>query len=440
MTTLFFCTKCDAQYTKWQGRCSECGNWSTVVAATPDDIPKVQLPKTASLTSFTSSGQVRIVVGIEEVDRVLGDGLVEGSVVLIGGEPGVGKSTLLLQIAQSLHKRKQKVLYVSGEESGAQVSLRAKRLGLSCTFAFAAAHDFAKIKAALAKERPIVAIMDSLQTLTDVTVAGEAGSLAQVRAITAQLVTIAKEQGIAMLLVGHVTKDGQVAGPKTLEHLVDCVAYLEAREDDATRILRTTKNRFGATGEIGVFTMETTGLLPLKNPGAHFLEHANGLPAGSVITTTIDGTRCFGVEIQSLVTKTAYGMPQRRASGVDTARMQLMIALLSRKLKLPLGSQDVFVNVAGGLHVRERSSDAAIAGSILSAFQDRAFPKHTALIGELGLSGEIRPVPRLEMRIKELERIGINKVLLPKQKIPPSKKLRFTPLATLQELAHLLQS
>jgi len=438
-TAAFWCTKCDTQYAKWQGRCRECGGWSTVIAATPDAAAIAEAPEAAPLASFATAVHDRLITGITEVDRVLGGGLVPGSVVLIGGEPGVGKSTLLLQMAQSLHARDARVFYLSGEESGAQVSLRAKRLGLACEFAFVHVHDFASVKALLVKEHPSIAIVDSLQTLTDAAVAGEAGSLSQVRAITAQLVAIAKEQSIVLILVGHVTKDGQVAGPKTLEHLVDCVAYLETREDGATRILRAAKNRFGATGEIGVFAMEVQGLIPLQNPGAHFLEHPTALPAGSVITATIDDTRALACKIQSLITKTAYGMPQRRASGVDASRMQLIIALLSRKLKLPLGSQDVFVNAAGGLEVRERASDAAIAVSIISAFQDRALPKYTAILGELGLSGELRPVTHLDLRIKELERMGITDVWLPKQKLPAVKTVGLRTIATLQELALALK-
>lgn len=439
--TLFSCSKCDTQYPKWQGRCTECGGWSTLVELRHATGANKSCPLiTQPLTAFTQTPEQRLATGIAEVDRALGGGLVKGSVILIGGEPGIGKSTLLLHIAEALQQKNKSLLYLSGEESGAQVALRAKRLGMKSSFSFAHAHDFTSIRQTLHEQPLSLAIVDSLQTITDPVVAGEAGSLAQVRTITAQLVALAKEKDITILLVGHVTKDGGVAGPKTLEHLVDCVAYLEGYSDGETRILRTVKNRFGACGEIGLFTMGEKGLTPLNHPENHFLEHGAILPAGSTLTATIDGTRSFSTEIQSLVAKTAYGTPQRRASGLDTARVQLIIALLTRKLKLPLGTQDVFVNAAGGIKITERASDAAIAASIISAFQDRALPVHMAVIGELGLSGEVRPVKQLDMRLKELERLGIKEVLLPKQKIPRLRKLRCTVITNLRDLTQHIRS
>lgn len=401
----------------WQGRCTTCGEWNSLVAEIRGEARNVKsaaLPAaTEVLGDICNADFARLTTHSSEFNRVLGGGIVPGSLILLGGEPGIGKSTLILQTASRV-SREKKVLYVSGEESGAQVKLRADRLGFPAgELIFLGERDIDVVCATIESLKPSLAVIDSIQTMSSEDIPGEAGSITQVRLATQKLVQVAKTNNIPIFLIGHVTKEGNVAGPKTLEHLVDVVLYLEGERYHTFRILRGVKNRFGATDETGVFEMTGQGLAEVKNPSQIFLEERReGLP-GSCVTATIEGVRVFLVEVQALCTTTIFGYPKRAASGINSRRLELIIAVLSKRAKLRLANQDIYANIAGGFRVAEPAIDLAIALAIFSSLTDKPLPPDLIALGEVGLSGEVRRVNNIEKRIKEAVNLGFKKIILP---------------------------
>ena len=411
---IFTCSNCDAQYSKWAGRCLECGKWGTVKeiqksknneAARVASYPPLD---TQNLQEIQSKDADRVRTNITELDRVLGGGLVPGSFVLLGGEPGIGKSTLSTQLCSLI----KNTLYVSGEESLNQIKLRVERLRLKVSgLRLANATHLESIISTIQKEKPSLVIIDSIQTIYSDAVEGGPGNVTQVRASAAKLMEVAKSSGITIILVGHVTKDGNVAGPKTLEHLVDTVLYLEGDRHHNLRILRATKNRFGSTDEIGVFDMTESGLKEVLNPSALLLAERGDDTPGSIVTCLLEGARPILVEIQALVCKTSFGYPVRKASGFDINRLHVLIAVLERRAGLNLSQYDVHINVVGGVKANEPAADLAVALAIASAYKDKALGKDLAVFGEVGLGGEVRTVRQGEKRLKECEQLGMKRVI-----------------------------
>jgi DNA repair protein RadA/Sms len=366
------------------------------------------------LAHVDSAASDRVRVPISELDRVLGGGIVPGSLVLLGGDPGIGKSTLVLQAASALATPNAPVLYVSGEESAQQIKLRADRLGANADELFVLAEtDLERITAAAEKLNPGLLIVDSIQTVFVDEITSAAGSVSQVRECTARLMQWAKPRQIPVLIVGHVTKEGTIAGPRVLEHMVDAVLYLEGDRYHQYRILRAVKNRFGSTDEVGVFEMADAGLREVQNPSEAFLEERNGNAAGSTVAVTMEGSRPILVEVQALTSSTAYGLPRRSANGLDANRLQLLVAVLQKRVGLGLGSQDIYANVVGGLRIAEPAADLAVAIAVASSFKERLVDPRTVAIGEIGLLGELRSVNQLERRLTEASRLGFKRAVVP---------------------------
>jgi len=438
---MFSCSKCDTQFAKWTGRCTECGAWGTV--REDDSAPALSSKKKKGVgancyspaelesLSIDSSGQARSATGLAEVDRVLGGGIVPGAVVLIAGEPGIGKSTLVAQIAG---KVSGEVIYASGEESAGQLAGRLTRLAIKPdSISYLGETDVGRVVATAKKTKPALLIVDSAQTLTSSEIESTAGSPNMVRAATAMLVEIAKKTDLPVIIVGQVTKDGSVAGPKTLEHLVDVVLNLEGDPVHATRILRATKNRFGSADEVGVFEMNEQGLVAIENPSERFLAERTSTP-GSVITATVEGSRVFLVEVQALVDKSFYGTPVRKASGFDTNRLQMLCAILSKRAGLKLGESDVFVNVIGGLSLDEPAADLAVAAAIVGAVKNQQTEPGTVVFGEVGLGGEVRSVSFAERRLKEAARLGMSNAWVPERAKTKNSNLSIRAIKTVSEL------
>ena len=411
---IYHCVHCDTQYPKWVGQCSQCGKWGSVEEELAHESEKREekknLPsgKTVNVKDIQQKSVQRLQTSIEEFDRVVGGGIVPGSLLLLGGDPGIGKSTLTGQVCIALAGQKKNVLYVSGEESAEQVALRFQRLGKSNSHLhFLGETAVESIIGTLQKEKPVLAVIDSIQTVASVEVDQAAGSLTQVRACTVKLLQAAKELGIALFIVGHVTKDGGVAGPKTLEHLVDSVLYLEGDPQHGYRLLRGVKNRFGSTAEVGVFEMKEAGLAEIKDPSKIFLSSQETLVPGSAVTIALEGNRPFLVEIQALISKTHFGYPKRASSGLDNNRVQLLLAVLERRIGFNLGAYDVFVNVVGGYRIKEPAADLAIALAITSAYKNIPLKQKTVVFGEVGLGGEVRNVLHSEARNKEAKHLGM---------------------------------
>lgn len=433
--TFFVCNNCDAQFTKWTGRCLECGKWGTVAETAPKLKAQstTQLPATRTfrLDEIKNETISRVSTNIGELDRVLGGGLVPGSIILLGGEPGIGKSTLTIQLASFVPK----ALFISGEESVSQIKLRANRLGIkSPELELANETNIETIISTIKEKNPPVAIIDSIQTVFSADAEGEAGSPTQIKACATKLLEHIKSGPTAVILVGHVTKEGTVAGPKTLEHLVDTVIYLEGDRHHFYRILRTVKNRFGSTDEVGIFQMENEGLKEVKNPSATFLsERTDNLP-GNTLTCLMEGTRPLLVEVQSLVNKTVFGYPVRKASGFDLNRLHVLIAVLQKRAGLHLEQYDIHINIAGGLTAEEPAADLAIALSIASAYKDKPLGQDLAVFGEVGLGGEIRPIINLEKRIKECEQLGLKRILTNIGKREIKSKIKILNIKNIQEI------
>lgn len=418
---IYTCSKCDAQFLKWQGRCTECESWGTlgekiVTKSKNKNINVSEAAELETLSDVKNDAESRIVSNIKEFDRVLGGGIAIGSLTLLGGDPGVGKSTLVLQFAGQV-ATKNEVLYISGEESSVQVKGRFTRLGFDTPkLKFLGETNLDVIIATISKHQPSLVVIDSIQTLSYDQIDSEAGSISQVKAVTAKLAEIARSEKVPIILIGHVTKDGSVAGPRTLEHLVDVVLYLEGDKYHAFRVLRAVKNRYGSTNEVGVFDMKPEGLQEVSNPSQIFLADRKQDNPGSVVTAVVEGSRAFLVEIQALVTRSNFGYPQRRANGIDINRLQLLIAVLTKKAGLFLGNQDIHVNVAGGFRISEPAVDLAVCLAIASATKGTVIPKETAIFGEVGLGGEIRHVNNVDKRIEEIKKLGFKDIIMPDMK------------------------
>jgi len=427
-TTIYECSKCGAQYPKWQGRCSECGAWGTIGESRVQEKKSKVIDSTPSevldLSQVQTKDVARISTGISEFDRVLGGGIVPGSLILLGGDPGIGKSTLLLQICSNhssegeprkcgahLQGENKYTLYISAEESAQQTKLRFERLGLnSQNLKFLSETDIDIICTTIKRNKPVLAIIDSIQTVYTSEIDSEAGSISQVRSSTVKLMETAKQNNIPIFIIGHVTKEGTVAGPRTLEHLVDTVLYLEGDQYHEFRLLRGVKNRFGSTNEVGIFEMTGVGLVEVKNPSEKFLSNSKNLP-GSVVTCIIEGSRPFLVEVQALVTKTAFGFPQRKASGFDLNRLQLQLAVLEKRFGYKFANQDVFINISGGLKIKEPACDLAICLALISALKNQALKQGSVVFGEVSLNGQVRPVSQLKRRVKEAKNLGYKNVV-----------------------------
>jgi DNA repair protein RadA/Sms len=428
---LYTCTECGAQAPKWSGQCADCGAWNTLVETVAAAAPKsgrfagysgsAGSLDVRPLAEVTPDDVARVSTGLEEFDRVLGGGLVPGSVVLIGGDPGIGKSTLLLQTVASLAER-YGALYVTGEESPQQVSLRAHRLGLATQgIRLLAETRVESVVEAATKERPQVLVVDSIQTVYTELLQSAPGSVAQVRESAAQLVRFAKQTGTALFLVGHVTKDGQLAGPRVLEHMVDTVLYFEGDAGSRFRVVRAFKNRFGAVNELGVFAMTDKGLKEVTNPSAIFLSRHDEEVAGSIVMVTLEGSRPLLVEVQALVDESHLANPRRVTLGLEQNRLAMLLAVLHRHGGVATYDQDVFVNVVGGVRLTETGADLAVLLSVLSSLRNRPLPQGLVVFGEVGLAGEIRPVPNGQDRLKEAAKHGFTRAVVPEANVP--KKL-----------------
>ena len=422
--SLYACGECGATAPKWQGQCPGCGAWNTLVETVPEPAASASrfaalagVSRLQSLAEVEAREEDRLPTGVAEFDRALGGGLVAGGVVLIGGDPGIGKSTLLLQALTALAEQ-QPVLYVSGEESAQQVALRAKRLALDTQrLKLLAEINLEKIVATLQAERPKVAVIDSIQTLWSEALSSAPGSVAQVRECAAQLTRLAKQSGVTVILVGHVTKEGALAGPRVLEHIVDTVLYFEGDTHSSFRLIRAVKNRYGAVNEIGVFAMTDRGLKGVNNPSAMFLsQHGQDVP-GSCVLVTQEGTRPLLVEVQALVDQ-AHGNPRRLTVGLDAQRLAMLLAVLHRHAGILCFDQDVFVNAVGGVKITEPAADLAILFAIVSSLRDRPLRRGLAVFGEVGLAGEIRPAPRGQERLKEAAKLGFDTAIIPKANAP----------------------
>ncbi len=440
--TVFLCSACGNESPKWFGRCPHCDAWNTAVEETPRAAPRAQrsgygrrASEPRRLAEIESAGEERWRSGIGELDRVLGGGLVPGSLVLIGGDPGIGKSTLAIQLAGALCRAGHAVLYVSGEESARQAKMRAERIALrggADRLWLQSEIDWDAIAGQVEALSPSLLVVDSIQTLYLASLDAAPGSVSQVRECGLRLLRLAKERSLAVVVIGHVTKDGAVAGPRTLEHMVDVVLYLEGDAHHGYRILSAAKNRFGSTNEIGVFEMRGDGLVEVENPSERLLRDRGHAVSGSAVVASMEGTRPLLVEVQALAAPTHFANPQRVARGVDPRRLMVVIAVLEKRAGLSLSGADVFVNVAGGIRLEEPAADLGLALALASSFRDRPLAPDLVAIGEVGLGGELRPVPQLERRLKEAERLGFRAAILPKRGALPGED-RGDPGATLIE-------
>jgi DNA repair protein RadA/Sms len=444
-TSQFVCQSCGAVSSKWAGRCDNCGEWNTIVeeavaapisGAKGASLPKGRASRLVGLKGDTAAPP-RIETGIAELDRVAGGGFVPGSGVLIGGDPGIGKSTLLLQAMAALANRGRRVIYVSGEEAIAQVRLRAERLGIADTAVLLAAEtNSSDIVATLSEgEPPAIAVIDSIQTVWSPVIDAAPGTVSQLRAGSEALIRFAKQKGTTVLLVGHVTKDGQIAGPKVIEHMVDTVLYFEGDRGHQFRILRAVKNRFGPTDEIGVFEMSDGGLKEVANPSRLFMGSGENPTPGSAVFAGMEGTRPLLIEVQALVSPSPFGNPRRTVVGWDANRLAMVLAVLEARAGVGIGNHDVYLNVAGGLKVKETAADLAVAAALLSSLTGTIVPHGTALFGEIALSGAIRPVSLAEARIKEAQKLGLKEaVTAARPKLSGPKGFRIKSLETIMDL------
>ena len=418
--TVFFCQECGYESPKWMGQCPGCKSWNTFVEETVSP-SQTKHQETAgrkkaepvALSEISLDEEDRIHTGIKELDRVLGGGIVQGSMTLVGGDPGIGKSTLLLQVCRNLADRVS-VLYISGEESLKQIKLRAQRIGaFGERLRLLCETNLDMIRQVIEKEKPTVVVIDSIQTMYNEEVSSAPGSVSQVRESTGVLLQIAKGLGVSIFIVGHVTKDGNVAGPRVLEHIVDTVLYFEGDRHASYRILRGVKNRFGSTNEIGVFEMQKGGLVEVENPSEYMLSGKPENASGSVVACAMEGTRPMLMEIQALVCKTNFGMPRRTAAGLDYNRVNLLMAVLEKRMGMPLSAYDAYVNIAGGIRLNEPAADLGIVMAIASSYKNRPIDEDTIVFGEVGLSGEVRAVTMPEQRVSEAKKLGFKRCIVP---------------------------
>ena len=418
--TVFVCNECGNESAKWLGKCPACNSWNSffeqkVVDSKNSNLKRNDLKSSLpqKLSSYEAKETIRTATGFAELDNVLGGGLVKGSLVLLGGEPGIGKSTLILQICDKV-KGEGKVLYVSGEESAEQIKMRADRLNIKNEdILFLGETDIDLVNQAIIEMNPKLVIIDSIQTMYSEDLSAAAGSVSQVREITSQVMRVCKSKAITTIIIGHVTKEGNIAGPRVLEHMVDTVLYLEGERYFSYRILRGVKNRFGSTNEIGMFEMKEEGMCEITNPSEVLISEREDNPSGSCIVSSMEGTRPILVELQALTSQTIFGYPKRTANGIDFNRLALLIAVLEKKAGVMLGSQDVYLNVVGGLRINEPSIDLGIVMATISSFKNDPIPKDMVIIGEVGLTGEVRRINVIEKRLKEAERLGFKKCIIP---------------------------
>lgn len=417
-TTVFVCNECGYESSKWLGKCPACNNWNTFVEEkaitnTSGKDKKKERSEPISLNQVEKTATIRIKTGIEELDRVLGGGFVEGSLTLLGGEPGIGKSTLILQICDKI-QLDGKILYVSGEESAEQIKLRADRLGIKKeNLLFLAETDIDNVEYGIEKYNPKFVIIDSVQTMYSEEITSAPGSVSQVREITARIMKMCKKANITTIIIGHVTKDGNIAGPRVLEHMVDTVLYIEGERYFSYRILRGVKNRFGSTNEIGMFEMKNEGLVEIKNPSSILISEREGNPPGSIIVVSLEGTRPLLLELQALSVPSVFGIPRRNAIGIDYNRLTLLMAVLEKRAGLNLGSQDIYLNIVGGIKVNEPALDLGIVLATASVFKNISIKEDVVAIGEVGLTGEVRSVNMIEKRVKEAEKLGYKTCIIP---------------------------
>lgn len=442
--TVFCCSECGYETPKWLGRCPSCGEWNTLkeVSALAREEKKagrysVENSAPMKLSEIGTDTRERLSTGISELDSVLGGGIVTGSLVLVGGEPGIGKSTLLMEVCKTLGESSA-VLYASGEESEIQLKMRADRLNIETDRLYIYPQtDIDAIFSAIDSCGPSVCIIDSIQTMFSETVDASGGSMSQVREVTLRIMRKAKETGIAFFIVGHVTKDGAIAGPRLLEHMVDAVLYFEGDRNQSYRILRAVKNRFGSTNEVGVFEMTEKGLIGVPNPSEALLSGRPENAAGSSVTCLMEGTRPILAEIQALTSPTGFGMPRRASQGMDYNRMVLLIAIIEKKLGITMQNQDVYINVIGGLKVDETSADLAVICSVVSCLKNKPLNPSTVFLGEAGLSGEIRAVPNISKRVSEAEKLGFTKAVIPEasaKALGKSGRIEIIPVKTVQDV------
>ena len=422
--TVFFCQNCGHEESKWLGQCPACKEWNTFVeekvtvsrgsTSAASEAGKERASKVVTLSSVSVEEDERIRTGIAELDRVLGGGIVQGSLVLVGGDPGIGKSTLLLQVCQRLSDGGKNVLYISGEESGKQIKLRANRMGTFSEHLYLLCEtNLELIRQTIERQKPDMVVIDSIQTMYNEEVSSAPGSVSQVRESTNILMQLAKGMNISIFIVGHVTKEGTVAGPRVLEHMVDTVLYFEGDRHASYRILRGVKNRFGSTNEIGVFEMRKEGLVEVENPSEFMLSGRPEHASGSVVACAMEGTRPILMEIQALVCRSNFGMPRRTAAGLDYNRVNLLMAVLEKRAGLPLSNYDAYVNIAGGIRMNEPAADLGIVMAIASSYKNRPVPEDAIVFGEVGLSGEVRAVTMPEQRVAEARKLGFKTCIIP---------------------------
>ncbi len=422
--TVFFCQNCGHEESKWLGQCPACKEWNTFVeekvtvsrgsTSAASEAGKERASKVVTLSSVSVEEDERIRTGIAELDRVLGGGIVQGSLVLVGGDPGIGKSTLLLQVCQRLSDAGKNVLYISGEESGKQIKLRANRMGTFSEHLYLLCEtNLELIRQTIERQKPDMVVIDSIQTMYNEEVSSAPGSVSQVRESTNILMQLAKGMNISIFIVGHVTKEGTVAGPRVLEHMVDTVLYFEGDRHASYRILRGVKNRFGSTNEIGVFEMRKEGLVEVENPSEFMLSGRPEHASGSVVACAMEGTRPILMEIQALVCRSNFGMPRRTAAGLDYNRVNLLMAVLEKRAGLPLSNYDAYVNIAGGIRMNEPAADLGIVMAIASSYKNRPVPEDAIVFGEVGLSGEVRAVTMPEQRVAEARKLGFKTCIIP---------------------------
>lgn len=454
-TTVFFCQSCGYESAKWLGQCPACKEWNTLVEEnvvtgkggggakrTESLAARIHESKPVKLSGIETEEEIRTSTGMKELDRVLGGGIVAGSLVLVGGDPGIGKSTLLLQVCRNLTDHGKRVLYISGEESLRQIKLRAKRIGnFGDAMLLLCETSLAVIRGVIEKNKPEIVVIDSIQTMYQEEVSSAPGSVSQVREATSVFMQIAKGMGISIFIVGHVTKEGVVAGPRVLEHMVDTVLYFEGDRHAAYRILRGVKNRFGSTNEIGVFEMRQEGLAEVENPSEFMLGGKPQGASGSIVACSMEGTRPILVEVQALVCKSNLAMPRRTAAGTDYNRVNLLMAVIEKRLGMHLSVCDAYVNIAGGIRMNEPAIDLAIVLALISSYKDLAIDEKTLAFGEVGLSGEIRAVSMAEQRVAEAKKLGFETVILPQacmKAVEKLKGIRLLPAANLKEALRYL--
>jgi len=443
--SIFSCQKCGCQSPKWLGKCPDCGSWNSmaeeIVGTAGKGVPGGERAQPIPICDVPAQTETRVATGIGELDRVLGGGIVPGSLVLIGGDPGIGKSTLLLQAMHNLASTAGQVLYVSGEESASQTRLRGERLGASHKkLLILAENSLEAILSHATALKPKVMVVDSIQTVWTSSLESAPGSVSQVRESAGKLMLLAKGVGIPVFIVGHVTKDGAIAGPRVLEHIVDTVLYFEGDGSHPFRILRAVKNRFGSTNEIGVFEMKQEGLICVDNPSELFLSERPLGASGSVVTASLEGSRPLLVELQALVTQTSFGVPRRTTIGVDHNRLALLVAVLEKKVGLHLTGQDIFLNAAGGVRLNEPAADLAMIMAVASSHLDKGIPPQTVVLGEVGLAGEVRAITQPEQRIAEAEKLGFQTCIIPAGNLKRLKmgKMRLEGVASVAEAMQLL--